>query len=85
MKRRDFITVLGGAVAWPLAVRAQQPLIGFLGSESPDLSSGRLSAFRQGLRETGFVEGRNVATEYRWAESRYERFPALLGDLVSRG
>jgi ABC-type uncharacterized transport system substrate-binding protein len=84
MRRRDFIAVLGGVAAWPLTARAQQPVIGFLGSESPDLYTERLDAFRQGLRETGFVEGRNVAVEYRWAESRYGRFPELLTDLVSR-
>ena len=84
VRRREFLGALGGAAAWPLAAGAQQPVIGFLGSESLDLYTGRLDAFREGLRETGFVEGRNVAFEYRWAESRYDRFPALLADLVSR-
>jgi putative ABC transport system substrate-binding protein len=87
MRRRDFITVLGSAAAWPLVTRAQQaamPVIGLLGSESPDLYAERLRAFHQGLRDTGFVEGRNVAFEYRWAEGRYDRFPALLAELVSR-
>ena len=87
MNRREFITLLSGAAAWPLAARAQQPalpVIGFLGSESLDLYAGRLRVFHQGLRETGFVEGRNVAFEYRWAEGEYGRFPTLLADLVSR-
>jgi putative ABC transport system substrate-binding protein len=86
LQRREFIAGLGGAAAWPLAARAQQamPVVGFLGSEWPDLYAGRLRAFHQGLRETGFVEGRNVAFEYRWAEGEYGRFPTLLADLVSR-
>ena len=88
MRRRDFIKVIGGAViAWPFAASAQQPalpVIGFLGAESLDLYALRLRAFQQGLRETGFFDGSNVAFEYRWAEGRYDRFPALLADLVSR-
>jgi putative ABC transport system substrate-binding protein len=88
MNRRKFITLLGGAAAaWPLTSRAQRPavpVVGFLGSESLDLYAERLRAFHQGLRETGFVEGRNVALEYRWAEGEYGRFPTLLADLVSR-
>ena len=86
LRRREFIAGIGGAATWPLAARAQPglPVIGFLGGESLDLYAGRLRAFHQGLRETGFVEGRNVAFEYRWAEGEYGRFPTPLADLVSR-
>ena len=85
MKRRAFITLLGGAAVWPLTARAQQapaPLMGFLSSRSPGESAGVVAAFRQGLRETGFIEGQNLAIAFRWAEGHYDRLPALAAELV---
>src|ERR1700681_185867 len=89
MRRREVIALLGGAaITWPSAARAQQaalPVVGFLGSGSLQSDAFRLAAVRQGLTESGYVEGRNVAFEYRWAEDHYERLPALAAELVGRG
>src|SRR5690242_12232056 len=88
MRRRNFISLISGvAVTWPLAARAQQPqmpVIGFLGTSSPELYAIRLSVFREGLKEAGYIEGQNVTIEYRWAQDDVGRLPALAADLVQR-
>jgi putative ABC transport system substrate-binding protein len=87
LRRREFITLIGGAaVAWPLAAWAQQPVptIGFLGAVSPAGFSPRLQAFHQGLKDTGYAEGANLAVEYRWADNQLDRLPDMAADLVRR-
>jgi putative ABC transport system substrate-binding protein len=85
MRRRELITLLGGAAAWPLAARTQQlalPAVGYLNPGSPESDTSRLTGLRRGLSQTGYVEGRNFVIEYRWAGNQYNRLPALAADLV---
>src|SRR5450631_1161109 len=87
MRRREFIALVGSAATWPLAARAQRPgmqLIGFLHSASPEPYASQVNAFRQSLKETGYVEGQNVAIEYRWAENQIARLPTLAAELANR-
>jgi ABC-type uncharacterized transport system substrate-binding protein len=87
VRRREFIALIGGAAVWPLAARAQQSAkvarIGFLGNSTVALEANLLGPFREGLRELGYQEGRNLAIEFRWAEGKYERFPALIAELIA--
>src|SRR5437016_12056724 len=87
VRRREFILALGGAAAWPQAARAQQgtmPVIGFLHAGSPDTNTDRMRGFRQGLKDSGYVEGENVTIIYRWAEGQWDRLPALASELLQR-
>src|SRR3954470_14630397 len=88
MKRRELLTLVGSAAAaWPVAARAQQakvPVIGLMDSLTPDFSTHLIAAFREGLKNGGFVEGQDVAIEYRWANGQYDRLPSLAADLVAR-
>ena len=87
MRRREFITLLGGAATWPLAARAQQPalpVVGFVSGNAADAVSRELAAFRKGLNETGIIEGQNATVEYRWLAGRFDQAPAVIADLVRR-
>jgi putative ABC transport system substrate-binding protein len=86
VRRRDFAKVIAGLAAWPFAARGQQPpVIGYLANSSPATFSPLLTAFRRGLSEVGYVEGQNVAIEYRWSEGQHDRLPGFAGDLVAAG
>jgi putative tryptophan/tyrosine transport system substrate-binding protein len=87
IKRREFITLLGGAAAWPLAAGAQQPapVVGVLAAPAPEPLRDQITAFRQGMNQSGYIEGANVTVEYRWAEGHYDRLPAMANELIARG
>src|SRR4029079_6770791 len=86
MKRRDFFKVIGGSsVLWALPAQAKSPSVGFMGNSTAVLEANLVGAFREGLRELGYVEGRDIVIEYRWAEGDYERFPALVAELIAAG